>query len=310
MKHYTHLIAAVLSVLSAAGANADMPQIQAPVLSAPTVSMPKVDPPQLSAGTGGKSKSGAVLRAGTGTAAKAVSGKLTAQALLGIAGGGQSDLLAAILSGSAAEYGTAGLSETDGTLQMLSNTGLLSAKNTNASAADTVLLLRILEKLDSLDGGGSVRRGTPASSAESDAADIGGTSGKNAARGNTAAQSQRDAVIRFRVDGCDILPSCKTIYCSPADKSGAFLLTGDREYRADGKRCAETFYFLFRGGTVSAAVMQGHENPDSFLYRIARRSPLPSETIGTIVSVLYSADKNGTEQTPLRLELLVNPPRE
>ena len=102
------------------------------------------------------------------------------------------------------------------------------------------------------------------------------------------------AILRFFVDGHNILNTCKTVYFSQKEKDGSFLLTGDRRYIADNKSRSETFYFLFKsdgkggafmGYNVEPAVVQDYENKNSFLYRISEETALSASKTGNLVSL-------------------------
>lgn len=102
------------------------------------------------------------------------------------------------------------------------------------------------------------------------------------------------AILRFFVDGHNILNTCKTVYFSQKEKDGSFLLTGDRRYIADNKSRSETFYFLFKsdgnggafmGYNVEPAVVQDYENKNSFLYRISEETSLSASKTGNLVSL-------------------------
>ena len=58
--------------------------------------------------------------------------------------------------------------------------------------------------------------------------------------------SARPGILRFIVNGYDVLSSCRTVYFSDVGEDGTFLLTGDRTYTANGQKRMETFYLLFR----------------------------------------------------------------
>ena len=109
----------------------------------------------------------------------------------------------------------------------------------------------------------------------------------------------RPAILRFVINGYDILSTCKTIYFSEPEGDGTFLLTADRKYLADGKQNAETFYFLFksdgRGGgqggySVIPEVSQSPENPASLVFRLSRQENLTAAKTGNLVSLRASID--------------------
>ncbi len=108
-------------------------------------------------------------------------------------------------------------------------------------------------------------------------------------------------ILRFNVNGYDILSTCKKIYFSEQESDGTFLLTGDRKYFSANKSRSETFYFFFNskgsdGGItkykVTPAVSQDSENTYSFLYGLTQKNELEAERTGNLVT-LRSNDGSG-----------------
>ena len=102
------------------------------------------------------------------------------------------------------------------------------------------------------------------------------------------------AILRFMINGSDILASCKTIYFSKPEADGTFLLTADRNYTTDGGQRSETFYLLFKaaagggsgnGYTVIPAVLQMQTDPASPVHRLAKEQRLTAEKTGNLVSL-------------------------
>ena len=115
-----------------------------------------------------------------------------------------------------------------------------------------------------------------------------------------AASAARPGILRFIVNGYDILASCRTVYFSDVGADGTFLLTGDRTYTANGQKRSETFYLLFRpsGGSgfslqykVEGSVVQDYTNEHSFLYRLVSLGDLTAVKTGNLVS-LRTSDPN------------------
>ena len=107
-------------------------------------------------------------------------------------------------------------------------------------------------------------------------------------------------ILRFIVNGYDVLASCRTVYFSDVGEDGTFLLTGDRTYTANGQKRTETFYLLFRpaGGAgfstqykAEIAVVQDYTNAHSFMYRLASLGDLTATKTGNLVS-LRTSDPN------------------
>lgn len=101
-------------------------------------------------------------------------------------------------------------------------------------------------------------------------------------------------ILRFNVNGYDILSTCKKIYFSEQESDGTFLLTGDRKYFSANKSRSETFYFFFNskgsdGGItkykVTPAVSQDSENKYSFLYGLTQKNELEAERTGNLVTL-------------------------
>ena len=114
------------------------------------------------------------------------------------------------------------------------------------------------------------------------------------------ASSARPGILRFIVNGCDVLSSCRTVYFSDVGKDGTFLLTGDRTYTANGQKRMETFYLLFRPAgnagfsaqyKVECSVVQDYTNTNSFMYRLASLGNLTAVKTGNLVS-LRTSDQN------------------
>ena len=109
-------------------------------------------------------------------------------------------------------------------------------------------------------------------------------------------------ILRFYVNGYNILETMRTVYFSKKENDGSFLLTGDRRYTSDNKNREETFYMLFKadgncgtsaGYFVEPQVIQDYKNEYSFLYQLTMKPELKAEKTGNLVSVKYvSADWN------------------
>ena len=115
-------------------------------------------------------------------------------------------------------------------------------------------------------------------------------------------------LLRFSVNGYDILRTCRKIYISEVQLDGTFLITGDRVYSSDGKNRTETFHILFKtspseNGTLNykaaANVTQDYLNENSFLYQLSKFESLPAMRVGNLVSMR-------TEDLNWKLELLID----
>ena len=101
-------------------------------------------------------------------------------------------------------------------------------------------------------------------------------------------------ILRFSVNGDDVLSTCRDIYFSTQESDGSFLLTGDRKYEADGTSNSETFYLLFRvnganqGITryfVTPEVTQNVEDTCSVMYQLAQKTNLTARRTGNLISM-------------------------
>lgn len=115
--------------------------------------------------------------------------------------------------------------------------------------------------------------------------------------GFASSQKSEPKILRFIVNGYDILSTCKKIYFSDQESDGTFLLTGDRKYLSGNKSRSETFYFFFHtkgseGGItkyrVTPAVSQDYENQYSFLYQLTKKSELEAERTGNLITLRAS----------------------
>lgn len=115
-------------------------------------------------------------------------------------------------------------------------------------------------------------------------------------------------LLRFSVNGYDILRTCRKIYISEVQLDGTFLITGDRVYSSDGKNRTETFHILFKTSPnenrtlnykAAANVTQDYLNENSFLYQLSKFESLPAMRVGNLVSMR-------TEDPNWKLELLID----
>lgn len=112
--------------------------------------------------------------------------------------------------------------------------------------------------------------------------------------------TKKPSILRFFINGNDILDSLKTVYFSDKEADGSFLLTADRKYMLSKKPRSETFYVLFKadgnslsykGYNVEATIVQDAKNENSLLYRFAEKQNLKAQKTGNLVS-LYSTSKD------------------
>lgn len=101
-------------------------------------------------------------------------------------------------------------------------------------------------------------------------------------------------ILRFFVNGRNLLDTCRMVYFSKKELDGSFLLTGDRKYSTDNKSRDETFYLLFKadgncgttaGYDVEPKIIQDTYNEYSYLYQLSKKHSLKAEKTGNLVSL-------------------------
>ena len=120
---------------------------------------------------------------------------------------------------------------------------------------------------------------------------------------DAARQSQEPAtangskILRFLVNGGDVLASCQQVFFSSQESDGSFLLTGDRK-QDDGAE-AETFYLLFHANgssnaitsyTVTPSLSQNARNEASPLYPLSQQAALAATRTGNLVALHAKED--------------------
>ncbi len=121
-------------------------------------------------------------------------------------------------------------------------------------------------------------------------------------------QNTGSRLLRFKVNGYDVLHTCRTVFISDVQEDGTFLVTGDRRYQSDGATRSETFHLLFKAASgangaksydAAAAVTQDYFNENSFLYQMSQKGDLQANRVGNLV-ILRTADADW------KLELLID----
>ena len=163
---------------------------------------------------------------------------------------------------------------------------LLEAQNTvTASTVDSATLKQILSELTELKNQMAATNGESVtkSSEKKDNADV-----------FSNVTKKEPKILRFNVNGYDILATCKKIYFSEVETDGTFLLTGDRKYMSEGKVRTETFYFYFSAKAndngitkyaVTPAVSQDYENEYSYLHQLTKKTDLTADRTGNLVTL-------------------------
>ncbi len=113
--------------------------------------------------------------------------------------------------------------------------------------------------------------------------------------------SSSPSILRFLINGTDMIPFCKTVFFSSAETDGSFLLTGDCRYELNGDTRNETFYLLFRSTgsknasqefSVTASVFQNKEDSSTYLYALTKIGNLTAQKTGNLISL--KSKENGT----------------
>lgn len=169
-------------------------------------------------------------------------------------------------------------------LSSLDNTSSLTNYNTTTST--NVLLQQVLNSLNDLK-----KQQQNASAKEKNALNATKTDSENF-------KKREPTVLRFKINGFDIVDSLTQVFFSEAEPDGTFLLTGDRKYFVNQQVRTETFYMLFKtvasnGSSVTYKVqpslVQDHKNENSYIYRLASVKNLTAEKTGNLV-VMHFAD--------------------
>lgn len=112
-----------------------------------------------------------------------------------------------------------------------------------------------------------------------------------------AEESKGSHILRFSVNGNDLLKTCHSVYISDLQQDGTFLITGERRYKTSGKVQSETFYIRFtatpqradlKNYVASAEVMQPSEDENSVLYQMSQRTDLEANRTGNLVTMRTS----------------------
>ena len=107
-------------------------------------------------------------------------------------------------------------------------------------------------------------------------------------------KSRNPNILRFKINGYNILDSIQTVFISKPENDGSFLLTADRIYYVNQKQRKETFYILFKavksnGSSttfqVEPDIAQDFKNENSFIYKLAKKSDLVAKKTGNLVVI-------------------------
>lgn len=270
-------------------AMAPMPTVAAPVVTGPsavapastvnpattatataTASSPASSTSAATSAASGKTASGTTASGSSATSSASTKSAASALSLLGL---GSDNALLNALNGSDSESGS---------LDALS--GLLGSSSASTDSATLNKILSLLEKHQAQNAASTAATASASSAASSTTAASAGLS----ASPEKARIVSGGELVRFTVNGYDVASSTMVLVSSILAKDGSFLLTGDRSYLLSNRTRTETFYLLCRKNAdgsyrLHADVSQDSANEYSFLYRLARRSPLKGTLTGDLL---------------------------
>lgn len=255
-----------------------MPSVSSP--SMPTISAPTIGSPFYTPG-----ESSGTTSSGTASSQQASPDTVTAPAAPAAATVKNASALSSLgLNGLSSSVTASDLTSLDGAGLLGSFYSSLNNPLTTGDSSTNTLLTNILQQLNELKQ-------------ENKSAITGSQAEKNADVTNSSAareNSTQPAILRFTVNGYDVLVTCRTIYFSDTESDGSFLLTGDRKYVSDGKTRDETFYLLFKTKgsagfstqyVVEPAVVQDYANKYSFVYQLAQKVNLSAAKTGNLITM-------------------------
>ena len=169
-----------------------------------------------------------------------------------------------------------------------SDSALLQALNPGQSRDDdmSALLEKALKRIEA----DKDAEGSASGSANRPGAVSAPASAQAAAPVSRTPAPAEPTILRFLVNGYDILPTFGGPVIASRSGKGSFLITGDRFLVLAGRRRRETFYLLYRQdgsgrGRLYVDVSQEVANPESYLYRLSRRGPFKAERTGDLLVV-------------------------
>jgi hypothetical protein len=216
-------------------------------------------------------KSGVGSASGKTTTTSAVSPKTSASALAMLGLGSDNALLKALSGSDSDSSGIDALSS------------LLGGKS--GSSSDSAALNKILSLLEKQEAS------TAKTSAPTESTTTGVTPASALAKTEKAETphiTSGGELVRLSVNGYSILPTVTTLVSSILARDGSFLITGDRRYLSSNRYRSETFYLLCRktgreSYRLYADVNQDEKNTYSFLYQLARKSPIEGKLTGDLI---------------------------
>lgn len=196
------------------------------------------------------------------------------------------------------DLSAAGASLTAQDLTALNSLGLLDSLNTSmglSTDSAQVLLKKLLKEMEELKekNGKDTEEYKAKQSSDTPAADL-------VAADSSSKEDKPESkvpvarLLRFNVNGYDLLRTCAKVYISAVQTDGTFLVTGDRRYMSDGKLRTETFHILFKpqkesnsfsNYAAAVSVTQDYLNQYSFVYQLSQKENLSATRIGNLVTM-------------------------
>lgn len=193
-----------------------------------------------------------------------------------------------------------------GDLNMLQGQGVLGSLSgilsKNTATSDNALLQQILKELSALKETVALQN---AQAAVKDA-----QKAQAVAVPAVAAKSENPKILRFLLNGQDVLSLCHEVHFSTQESDGTFLLTGDCRYTQDSQPQTESFYLLFhaKGSTsgttryeVTPTISKNAQTESSVLYQLLQPEPFYANRTGNLV-VIHEAKPECTVDILLSLD--------
>ncbi len=190
-------------------------------------------------------------------------------------------------SGALTAYDISSLYDSGLFSNLSSLTSASSLTNYTTSTSTNILLQQVLNSLNELK-----KQQQTASAKEKNALDAAKTDSQNF-------KNREPSVLRFKVNGYNILDSLTEVFFSETEPDGTFLLTGDRKYFTNQQVHTETFYMLFKtvnsnGSTITykvqPSIVQDSKNENSYVYRLSNVKNLTAEKTGNLVVMHFTGD--------------------
>ena len=167
-------------------------------------------------------------------------------------------------------------------IQSLKNSGLLTGiyNLTNSNSSENLELNSLLQTLNGI-------KASPYQNLQ------------NALSSIAESKTFSPKILRFTINGKNILSSCKNICFSSPENDGTFLLTADRKFQSQKENYDETFYFLFKKNTsnvsetgydVESKVFQNQANSNSELYKMNSLKNLSAKKTGNLVYLQHTSE--------------------